>query len=136
MSFNFNFEWFDKRVGAPVVSIAKYGLLFSRGAVLKMGNPEYVMLGFDKSDMLIGIKVCDVNEEMKTEFASKERNGYVRINNKQFIKYIESSLDEDKKFDKTAIQYMGKWYDDQKLLVIDLKKPMNEDDSESDNEEE
>jgi len=129
---DFNFEWFDKKTGAPIISVARYGLTFNKGAVNKMNKPEYVLLGFDKSSQLIGVKVCDENEEMKTEFSSRERQGYVRINNKQFIKYVASALDDEGKFETKTLQYIGKWYEDSKLMIIDLKKPYNEsgDDSE------
>lgn len=134
----FNFEWFDKKVGAPMISVAKYGLTFNKGAVIKMNRPEYVMLGFDKTNLTIGIKVCDETEEMKMEFASRERQGYVRINSKQFVKYIESSTDDELKFDNKAIQFIGKWIEEDKLMVVDLRKPYNEvseDGDDSENEE-
>lgn len=136
---SFNFEWFDKKVGAPIVSVARYGLTFNKGAVLKMNKPEFVVLGFDKINQLIGIQVCNEDNDMKMEFSSRERQGYVRINNKQFVKYVASALDDENKFDAKSIQYIGKWHEELKLMVIDLKKPYNEsgdDSDESDDEQE
>lgn len=127
---NYDFEWFDVQVGTPIVSVANYGLTFSRSAVLKMGTPEYVMLGFDKTNKIIAIKVCDDTERMKISFASKERNGNVRISNKDFVRYIASNIDDASTFDKNAIRYTGLWDEENKLMIVDLKRPIKSEDSE------
>lgn len=125
-----NFEWFDSSIGTPIISIASYGLTFSRGAVQKMGTPEYVMLGFDKNSEIVGIQVCDGNEKRKVEFASKERGGNVRINSKSFIRFIFSYIDNENLIQNRATRFIGKWDSEQKLMTIDLKKPLDTDDEE------
>lgn len=132
---NFNFEWFDKKVGAPIVTIAKYGLAFNKGAVLKMNRAKYVMLGFDKENQLIGIKACDEPSDYAIEFSARERQGYVRINNKQFIKYVANAIEDDNRFEGKSIQYFGKWEDDSQTMIVDLNKPYNDLSEDSDDDE-
>lgn len=117
---DFSFEWLDPKIGAPDVSIAQYGLTFSKNAVAAMGDPEFVMLGFDADKRVIGVKVCDKNEIKKLEFSSRKRNGYVRLNTKDFISIIE----RDTEFSfLTTKRYTGKWNDADKLLLIYLDHP-------------
>lgn len=125
----FNFEWFDVQVGTPIISVASYGITFSRSAVQKMGTPEYVMLGFDKINKVIGVKICDVNEKMKIPFASKERSGNVRLNNKDFIRFVASNMEDASIFEKNAVRFTGVWNDEQKIMTVDLKRPINSDGS-------
>ena len=49
----FNFEYFNPNMGPISVSIAGYGLTFSRAAVEIMKRPTYVRLGFDKEHLIV-----------------------------------------------------------------------------------
>lgn len=131
------FEWFDTTIGAPIISVASYGLTFSRSAVQKMGTPEYVILGYDKENKIIGIKTCDKSENKKIEFAGKERGGNVRINSKSFIRFVFSYMENENLIQNRAARFVGVWNSDQQLMTLDLKKPLDADeDAEVDTTEE
>lgn len=119
------FEWYSPRIGAPIVSIATYGLTFSSGAVEALGNAQFVMLGFDEEKGVIGVKACDEDNAKAIEFYGRIRNGYVRISNKDFIRFLESKMPEDFKVDSKAIKYFTRWDKENEILTVDLNQPMD-----------
>lgn len=92
----YEFEWFNRELGAMIVTIAEYGLTFNRAAIEALGRPEMVVLGFDRRKHVIGVKpisrsITD-SEKHGFLFAGRERNGFVRINSKDFIRNIKPFL--------------------------------------------
>ena len=130
-----NFEWFNPKVGTPIVSLASYGITFSKSAVQLMGTPDYVMLGFNRTGRIVGVKICDKTEERKIPFAEKMRNGYVRLNAKDFIRHIISSTGCEHDFGKEVTRYIGTWLQDEKLMLIDLNKPLHKGEVEDESEQ-
>jgi hypothetical protein len=114
------YEWYSPTTGAPIVSLAEYGITFNIGAIEIMGKPKYVMLGYDEEENLIGVKPCDENKENKIEFYKKLRNNYIRIANKDFIRFLKSRISEDIKIEAKAKRYVAKWDKTEKILYIDL----------------
>jgi len=114
------YEWYSPTIGAPVVSLAEYGITFNNGAIEIMGKPEYVILGYNEEKKLIGVKPCDENEENKIEFYKKIRNKYIRLANKDFIRFLKSRISEDIKIENKAKRYVAKWDKVEKILYIDL----------------
>ena len=119
----YNFDWYSKDLGAPLVSIAKYGITFSKAAVEKMGNPPAIKLGFDRENKIIGVKLLEEEGKDGFSFAKKEREdyGYVRINNKGFIKVLRAEC-EEYDFEETT-RFVGKMDNEKGLFIIDLKSP-------------
>ncbi|WP_237718784.1 hypothetical protein, partial [Alkalibacillus haloalkaliphilus] len=102
---NFNVEWYSPNLGTPIVSIAEYGIVFNKASIVALGSPYAIKLGFDKEKKCI--VVLGVNESEYTEdaivFKDKEKSGFIRINNKDFIRFIlrycpELRLDKAKRF--------------------------------------
>ncbi len=118
-----NFKWYNPKIGAPIVSIAEYGLTFSGGALDALGEPEHVILGFDEQNKVIGVKPCGKEDARKIPFISKRRSNYVRISNKDFIRFLESKM-QDFKVDSKAKRYLAKWDDENKILKIFLEQPL------------
>lgn len=131
---SFEFEWFNKELGASTVTVAEYGLVFNRAAIEALGRPEMVMLGFDKINLVIGIKPVlseQVGHSSGFLFIERERNGLVRINSKDFIRSIRQywtvgSLNPAKR-------YNGVWDEDNGVMYVDLKRTIG--DAEDDVEE-
>ncbi|MBF8436198.1 hypothetical protein I0Q91_03830 [Halanaerobiaceae bacterium Z-7014] len=121
-----NFEWYSKELGAPLVSVASYGLTFSKSAVKKLGKPHSIKIGFDRTNKLIVIKTLEASEsdEDSFEFADKKREeyGHVRLNNKGFIKLLISETEYD--FEET-LRFVLKRYNESPLYILDLKMPVN-----------
>jgi hypothetical protein len=109
------------------VSIAEYGLTFSKAAVEVMGRPQYVMLAYDKTKRIVGVMPVSENESKKIEFISKIKNGYVRINTKDFVRFLMKFYpDNPQMFGSKATRYFSYWDEEQGMLIIDLKRPLDQ----------
>jgi hypothetical protein len=125
---NFEFEWFNKELGANTVTVAEYGLLFNRAATETLGRPEMVLLGFDKNNLVIGIKpITQDHPEASSGFVyiERERSGQVRINSKDFIRSIKqywsvASLNPAKR-------YTGVWDETSSIMYVDIKRSIGDD---------
>lgn len=119
-------QWYDARNGsAPVVSIAEYGITFFNGTLTIMKNPDFIKLGFDKDKSSIVAAPCNEDDDNAIEFISRKRNGYVRIGNKDFIRFIKSMMNDEMIITKNATKYLAKWNDDENLLEISLNNPLD-----------
>jgi len=114
------YEWYSPTTGAPVVSVAEYGITFNNGAIEMMGKPEYVILGYDEENKFIGVKPCDETEKNRIEFHKKMKNKYIRLANKDFIRFLKSIIREDIIIESKAKRYVAKWDKEEKILYIDL----------------
>lgn len=119
-----SFEWYSPSIGAAAVSMADYGLTFSSGAVETLGRPEFVMLGFDVDQKIIGVKKCENDDPRALEFASRLRKGYVRISSKDFIRFIAGKMPTDFGIEGKAVKYFTKWDKDKETLEVHLSKPV------------
>lgn len=122
----FDFEYFNPNLGSITVSIAEYGLTFSRAAVEVLGKPEFVLLAFDKNKKVIGIIPVSNETQNKIEFISKQKNGYVRINTKDFIRFLMRYFpDNPNMFSSKSIRYLTYFDDEANALIVDLTKPLD-----------
>lgn len=119
------YKWYSPTTGAPIVSLAEYGITFNIGAIEIMGKPDYVMLGYDEEENLIGVKPCNKNEENRIEFYKKIRNKYIRLANKDFIRFLKSNINKDIKIEAKAKRYVAKWDKVEKILYIDLNNQIS-----------
>lgn len=89
MSFNFN--WNAVSGGAPYVTLSTLSIALNSVSISKLGNPEKVVVGFDEDQYVIGVKAYSGEENIKAyDFASKVKNGWVRIGCRDFIKYLST----------------------------------------------
>ncbi len=115
------FEWYNPELGPPIVSIAEYGLTFNNAAINKMENPEAIKIGFDKERLIIGIKPASKKDKNSFEFADKQSRGYIRINNKGFVKLIRAYCND---YDfKQTVRFIGTMDDEKNIFIVDLNKP-------------
>lgn len=89
MSFNFN--WSAVSGGAPYVTLSSLGIAFNSVSIAKLGNPEKIIVGFDEEQCVIGVKAYDGESGIKPyDFASRVKNGWIRIGCRDFIKYLQA----------------------------------------------
>jgi hypothetical protein len=119
----YNFLWSTPNSGAPIVSIAIYGITFNTGAIEILNKPAKIMMGFDEDKKIIGFKPTTTDNVQAFPFMEKERKGYIRIGNKEFIKYISSKTGNDF---KKSIKYLPNWDKNEQILIIDLNCPLDE----------
>jgi hypothetical protein len=93
---NYNFNWNFVSGGAPFVTISALGLAFNSVAISALGCPEKIMVGFDEANLVIGVRAYDGTASIKPyEFASRIKNGWIRIGCRDFIKYLQRLLEAD-----------------------------------------
>lgn len=124
------FHWFGPDFNAPVVTVAEYGLVFNQGAAAILGNPDEVLLGFDPVKLVIGIRAAVDGEERGFPFASRERGGYIRVNNKDFMRYVFRHFDREGP--ERAIRSIALWDDAEKLMTVDLSHLRDEESEDAD----
>jgi len=115
MSYNFN--WSIVSGGAPYVTIASLGISFNSAAVSKLGNPEQIIVGFDEDRFVLGIKAYSGEPSKPYEFASRVRNGWIRIGCKDFVSYLERLTNMDF---STAKRFIAETDVESGVLVVDV----------------
>ncbi|MGL5256085.1 MAG: hypothetical protein ACRC76_03520 [Proteocatella sp.] len=112
----YNFNWSAVSGGAPYVTLSSLGLAFNSVSIEKLGCPNKIIIGFDEDKCVIGIKAYNNEDNIKAyDFASKQKNGWIRIGCRDFIKYLESLIDI--RF-SPAIKYVAKYDDSEKILMV------------------
>ncbi|WP_419954758.1 hypothetical protein ACN6MT_03085 [Neobacillus niacini] len=126
----FNVEWYQPTLGTPIVSLAEYGVVFNKAAIYALNNSHSIRIGFDRERRCIivqGVSITEATDDTIL-FAEKERNGFIRINNKDFIRFIlrycpEIKLEKAKRFlSRLEGQY----------LIVDLNAPADGSEEDSD----
>jgi len=126
----FNVEWYSPNIGTPIVSIAEYGIVFNRASIISLGSPYAIKVGFDREKkyiIVVGVSESEFSDDA-FEFVNKEKNGFIRINNKDFIRFVLRYC-PNLKLDK-AKRLLSRMEGD--YLVVDLNSPaeINEDSNE------
>jgi hypothetical protein len=119
MNYNYNFNWHSVSGGAPFVTFSTLGIAFNSVSISKLGTPEKVMVGFDEDNLVIGVKKYEDEPQIKPyEFASRIKNGWIRIGCKDFIRYLQKvsglNFSEAKKI-------MANFDADSETLIIEMK---------------
>jgi hypothetical protein len=102
-----------------------------------LDRPEYVALGFDKENKRVVVKEVGEDFKNKIPFIDKERNGYVRINNRDFVRFVMKYLPEVN-FTSKATRFLTYYDDEEDILVIEMTRPLDveeQNDNKEDNEE-
>lgn len=108
------YEWYKPKMGKPYISIARYGITFSRGAMEKAGNPTHIMAGYDEKNNKIIINPCDENERYGMRLRTVK---YTRLNSMGFIKFL---ISKGIKVESKAERYYFQWDEDMKAFYVDL----------------
>lgn len=121
---DYSFNWSIVAAGAPYVTISTLGIAFNFVSIEKLGTPEKIIIGFDEDKMAIGIKAFDEFTEIKSyDFASRVKNGWIRIGCKDFINYLSSKSGID--FSR-AKKYVAKFNKTTSTLIVDVVGEMED----------
>lgn len=124
---DFNFDWNYVAAGAPYITISEFGLSFNTPAISMLGEPENVIVGFDKENMAIGIKDAgDIADARSYKFSGRVRNGWVRIGCKDFVKHL--SVLSGISF-SPAKKFVARYDEGEQVLYITLNEKEVTDDS-------
>ncbi|MFZ5353972.1 MAG: hypothetical protein ACOZCL_14800 [Bacillota bacterium] len=122
----FNFQFFGPSSGAPIVSIASYGITFNSSAIEMLKKPKRILIGFDVSKKVLGFIPVEKDEDdpagRSYAFAERERNGVIRISNKDFLMYVSNKTGVD--FSK-SVKYAADWLEEERTMVIELNSPLD-----------
>ena len=118
MSFNFN--WNAVSNGAPYVTISKLGIAFNESSINRLGTPDEIMIGFDEVKLTLAVKAYAGEENVSHyKFASRIRQGWIRIGCRDFINYLGELVGVD--YSK-ARKYVATYDRDSSYLLVDLKQ--------------
>ena len=127
-----NYNWSLVKSGAPYVTVSSLGISFNPASIDKLGRPEQILLGFDESTLVLAAKAYQDEPAEPYEFASRVKNGWVRLSCKDFVRYLESLTGLEF---YPAKRYVAKWDAKNDLMLIDTKNPINSDEDENENHE-
>ncbi len=115
-------EWFNAKLGAPMVSIGPNGMTFTPAARALIGDPRYVKVGVNVAARKVCVQETDESDDCAMEFsARKDKNGYVRLAQRDIARFILSKL-ESLTLDDTR-KCVASWNKDAALLEISLDNP-------------
>ena len=112
----FNFDFSFVRAGAPIITLSTTGLAFNPVVRSMLNYPEEIDIGYDEAENVIGI--CAHREENGGKpyiFESRQKDGWVRISCRDFMRYLSmrSGIDFVK-----AKQFIPEYDEKQKMLVV------------------
>lgn len=112
--FNFNFSFV--RSGAPVVTFSSTGLAFNSIVRSMLGHPDLIDVGYDEDANVLGICAHQPEHGGKPyEFESREKDGWVRISCRDFMRYLSQRNNMD--FTK-AKQFIPEFDSESEMLII------------------
>ena len=116
---DYTFDFSFIRSGTPVVTISAIGIAFNSGSRSLLGYPEKINIGYDANAKVIGICAHTDGSGLESyEFETREKDGWVRINAKDFSRYLAQQTNID--FRKKARQFLPEFDDARKMLVVIL----------------
>lgn len=118
-------KWYQPSLGVPTVTIASYGISFNKAAIAELNDSPYIRLGYVKKERLIVVQALDEKQEEALTFSERKRDGYIRINNKDLVKFITRYFDINL---ERAIRIDAFWDDELNVLIIDLNKAETDED--------
>lgn len=125
----FNFDWNYVAAGAPYITISELGLALNMPAIVLLGKPESIVVGFDEKKMAIGIMDATNMPSVKSyKCSSRISNGWIRIGCKDFIKNL--SVISGMAF-SPAKKFVARMDEAEKILFITLESGKEEDEEES-----
>lgn len=122
-------DWYKPSLGTPIVTIASYGITFNKSAIYELQEAPYIRFGYVKEQKLIVIQPLQNEQEEAMSFAERKRDNYIRMNNKDLIRFITRYFDMN--LDK-AIRIPTFWDEEIEALIVDLNKAEMESDDQED----
>lgn len=114
--YNFNFSFV--RSGAPIVTFSVTGLAFNPIVCSMLGCPDSIDIGYDEDANVLGVCAHRQEHEGKPyEFASRKKDGWVRISCRDFMRYLSQRNNMD--FTK-AKQFIPEFDSETQMLIIHI----------------
>ena len=115
--YNFDFDYIKK--GTPIITLSSLGIAFNRASIDQLGSPGKVLIGYDASAHVIGVKPATAEDKGSVyDFATRMKNDWVRIGCRDFVKKL--AIDTEMGFDKKAIQFIATYDSDLQMLIIPI----------------
>lgn len=112
-SFDFNFV----KAGTPIVTINALGLAFNYLSRSKLGFPDRINVGYDDKAHVIGVQAHKKGSDLQYyEFESREKNGWIRIGCKDFVRYLSETTQFD--FQAKSKQFIAFYDDETDTLIV------------------
>lgn len=119
-AMKFDFDWNYVSAGAPYVTVSELGLAFNTLSINLLGIPEEVVVGFDETNLTIGVKDArDMKNVKSYRFRDRIRNGWIRIGCKEFVKNLSSISGISF---SPAIKYIARYDRDERLLYFTINE--------------
>lgn len=112
----YNFDFSFIRAGAPIITLSATGLAFNPIVRKMLDYPAEIDIGYDEVANAIGI--CphrDENGGKPYEFETREKDGWVRISCRDFMRYLAQKNKID--FSK-AKQFIPEYDEESEMLVV------------------
>ena len=115
------FEAIKLTKGLPSISITRNGLTFNKTAIVKLGEPEYVVLMKNENEKQIAVQVCEEDERNKTSFLTRKDKAVlsVRWNNKDLVTTIAKMMQWD--LSGKGFRINGDYHHEERAMIFDLK---------------
>ncbi len=86
-------EWFNVKLGAPIVSVGPHGITFTPAARALLGDPQHVRMGVSADSSKLCVETWQGGDDYSLEFASRvDKNGYARIHQRDIVRFLTSKL--------------------------------------------
>ena len=114
-----NFKTLNLAPGFPSISITRNGVTFSKNAIIKLEQTEYVNLLVDEEEKVIAVKPCEKGDDKAIAFfRSGKKNFSVRWNFKDFLETLEALMDWN--LEEQGFKIKGIYDREQRALFFDL----------------
>ena len=109
--------------GTASVTIAKHGIGFSKKAIIGLGNPDYVKLLINPEDKQLALTAADKNDDGAIKCMEGREPGdnkNFRIAAKDLLHQIAFMMNCE--YEDLNYKVIGEYFDDNKIMLIDLNR--------------
>ncbi len=118
-------QWFNARLGAPMVSLGSSGLTFTPAARALLGDPEYVRIGVDKDSKRLVVQATTADDECSLEFRRRiNKAGYARLSQRDIARFVRTQITSPDL--RNTHRYLATLSGDVGCLSVDLTRPEGE----------
>ena len=110
--------------GSPFISVSINGISLNKSAVDRLDYAEYVRILIDEDAKELAIQICDENDPNRESFVKPEKKKetqYVRWNNREFIKQLQSWA-PSKELETSGFKVAGEYLPEEKAFLFIFSK--------------
>ena len=107
--------------GFPSISITENGITFNKNSIMKLDEPEHVILYINEEKKQIAVAPSSIDEAASIPFLKRgKKNISVRWNNRDLLSTISRLMNWN--FSSVVYRVDGEFFKEHSLLVFDLTK--------------